>query len=145
MPVHGGDVEPALERCETDRYLFEAVGQHRRDLVARLQPERPQAVHDLIGERVELTEGHLLMIGINDGEMLGIGFGDLPETQDVGVGHGRDGGRPDAAAPIEWVSQRVRPQPSGDGLALAVLRGVPRIGGQDLDQDLDGPVNVGLF
>ena len=101
MPVHGGDVVPALERGETDRDLFEAVGQHRRDLVPRLQPERPQAVHDLIGERVELTEGHLLVIGIDDGEMVGIGFGDFPETQDVGVGHRRDGGRPDATAPIE--------------------------------------------
>ena len=38
MPVHGGDVVPALERSETNRDLFEAVGQHRRDLVATRAP-----------------------------------------------------------------------------------------------------------
>ena len=58
MPVDRRVVEAALERRERERHLFEAVGQHGRDLIAPFQPERPQPVHDLIGERVELAVGH---------------------------------------------------------------------------------------
>ena len=87
MPVHGRDVEPALERGETDRDLLETVGQDRRDLVATLQPGCPETPHDLVRELGEFAVRHLVVVGINDRKMVGIRLRDLPESGDIGVGH----------------------------------------------------------
>ncbi len=97
VPVDRRDVEAALVGRQADRDLLEAVGQHGGHLVAPLQPQGPQPVDDPVGERGELTEGHLPVLGIDEGEVVGVGLRDPPEPGHIGVGHGRDGA-PDAPA-----------------------------------------------
>ena len=88
VPVDGGHVQAALVCGQAHGQLLEAVGQQGRHLVALAEPGSPQAPRDPVGQCGQLAEGQLVVLSIDHGQEVRIGFGDAPQPQGVGVCHG---------------------------------------------------------
>ena len=75
QPVVDRHVVPTgLERGEVDVHRVRAVGQHRGDRVAGLQPDLAQGVHDLVGPGEHVAGAVLGTVGIDDREVVRIGL-----------------------------------------------------------------------
>ena len=86
MPVDRDEVEARLADGEVELEHLGAVGQEHRDRVAGPEAHRPQPVHQLVARREQLAGGDLALVGVDEGQMLGVGLGDLPEPEGWGFG-----------------------------------------------------------
>ena len=104
--------EPAgLGRRQVELDHGRAVGQHGRDAVALLQPERAQPMHELVAARQQLAARPLAAVGVDQREMIRIAARKIPEAE---VGHRgapsprmrRSGRAASLGASVEHVSSR---------------------------------------
>ena len=84
MPVDRGHIQARLIRSQADRHLLQAIGKQGRNLVAFLQPQRSQPVHDLIGEIVKLSCRRLVVVRVYHCQAVGRQLGYLPKSERVG-------------------------------------------------------------
>ena len=70
-----------LQGAEVHLEHRDVVGQHHRDGVAGLEPERPEPVADLVGRGEQLAGGALAPVAGDERDALGILGGQVPEPQ----------------------------------------------------------------
>ena len=86
VPVDRGDVQPDLERRQVDLHQLDGVRQQQGHRVAHLEPQRPQAVGDLVRAVEQRSRGALIAVGAHQSQSVTVSFGETPEPQ---FSHGR--------------------------------------------------------